>query len=124
MTADLAAYLRVVAGRAFRFGRHDCTTVAAGWVRLATGRDLLADWPYRSLREGRGMLAARGHGDLAAAVDAVLPRVPVLAARQGDLVLIDGGLAIVAGAEAVGLRRPRGIAARPISAATHAWRVI
>lgn len=123
----LAAWLQAAEGRAFRFGRHDCVRFAAGWVREATGRDVLADWPYASLRAGEALLAARGLADLRAAVGTVLPEVAPLAARVGDLALIDGGfgpgLGIVTGAEVVGLRRGRGLVRHPLSDALTAWRV-
>lgn len=120
---DLAGYLKAAGGRPFRFGRHDCTTLAAGWVRRVTGRDVLADWPYAGLRSGRALLAERGLPDLAAAVDTVLVRIPVLAARPGDIAMVRGGLAIVAGPMLAGLRRPAGIDTALLTDATAAWRV-
>lgn len=121
---DLAGHLRAAGSRPFRFGRHDCTTFTAGWVQRVTGRDVLAAWPYGGLRQGRALLAERGLADLAAAVDTVLVRVPVLSARPGDIAMVRGGLAIVASAGVVvGLRRPAGTEPAPLTEATAAWRV-
>lgn len=121
--SDLGAYLRAAEARPFRYGRHDCVLFASGWVHAATGRDVLSAWSYRSAKEGEALLAARGLPGLAAAVDTVLERRPILWARRGDIVMVRGGLAIVTGAEAVGLRRPAGLETVSLAEADIAWRV-
>ncbi len=69
--ALLQAYLNEHRSAVLRPGRLDCVLFAAGWVQRCTGRNLAGDWPgsYRSLDEGRGLLAGSGFaslGDLAA----------------------------------------------------------
>lgn len=123
MRRNPGEYLRAAGARRFRYGRHDCVQLAAGWVRLVTGADLLEGWSYDSLERGRGLLEARGFAGLEAAVDAVLPRTPVLTARVGDIALIDGALGIVTGARVTGLSRRGGLETVPLDRAAAAWRV-
>ena len=124
MTVSLSEWLRAAERRRFRPGRWDCVRFAAGWVRRATGRDVLANWRYRSLAQGRALLVARGLADLAAGVDAELPRIPVLMAGAGDVAMVGEGLGIVTGAQVVCLRRGGGLQAQPLTDACAAWRVI
>jgi hypothetical protein len=119
----LGEYLRAAGARPFRYGRHDCTTMCAGWVLARTGRDLLDGWAYGSLREGQALLAARGHATQADAAAAVLPEIAPLMARVGDVAEVDGALGIVTGDTVALLRRPAGLVHRPLTDALRAFRV-
>lgn len=100
----LREFLRTAEQRPFRYGRHDCCTVAAGWIVRMGGRDVLANRRYGSMREGLSIAHAEGHDNhlpwLAEACDRIAP----LAARAGDLaVCVEGH-----GLPAVGIVRPGG----------------
>jgi hypothetical protein len=119
----LAAYLRAAAARPFRYGRHDCTTFAAGWVKARTGRDLMDGMSYATLRGGRALLAAQGFATQADAAAASLAEIEPLRARVGDVAEVDGALGIVAGETVALLRRPAGLVHRPLTDARRAFRV-
>jgi hypothetical protein len=123
MTMSLSSYLRAAAARPFRYGRHDCTTMCAGWVQARTGRDLLDGWAYGSLRTGRDLLAARGFVTQADAAAAVLPEIDPLRARVGDVAEVEGALGLVTGDTVALLRRPAGMVHRPLTDARRAFRV-
>lgn len=113
MARDYEALLAFVGSRAsaaFVWGVNDCVTFAAGAVKATTGRELaLPAWSGE--RAARRLLRERG--GLQAAVDALLPRVPVAKAARGDIGLIATGtgpaLVVVMGEHVVG-PRPSGLA--------------
>lgn len=82
----LDEYLRSMARARFQWGACDCVLFAAGAVQAVTGaRPALPRWTTR--RQALRELARRG--GLAAATDAVLPRLAAPAmAQRGDLVLV------------------------------------
>ena len=78
-------------GRPFAFGRSDCVRLAAFHLRLMGYRPALArGGSYDSALGARAALRRAGFADLAAAVDALLPRVPPASAIVGDIVQGEG----------------------------------
>ena len=111
----LIAYAAAAGARPFRPGRQDCALFAAGWVKLATGRDLARGWRsrYRSLRRGQRLLQEAGFADHVALAAAHLPEIAPAFAQVGDLaVLDDNALGIVAG-EMIYCLRPDGLGLVP-----------
>lgn len=110
----------------FDWSACNCAQFAAGWVRLAEGRDVGAP-AVRDLAESRRVLAGRG-GSLQAAVSAELAREPVPAAmaRPGDVVLVerDGGqtLGLCVGRTAAVLTAA-GVVHIPMQEASAAWHI-
>ena len=109
----LRAYLKSHAETRFAYGTHDCALFAAGWVQLATGRDLTRAIRYSTRTEGLAALAALGFADHVALAEADLPTIPVAFAQRGDLaVLMRRGqrvLGIVLGERVVAPVLPRGL---------------
>jgi len=96
----LIDYAAEAGQRPFRPGRHDCALFAAGWVKLATGRDLARGWrsTYRSLSKGQHMLEDAGYADHVALAAAHLPEVAPAFAQVGDIAVLDNqAFGIVAG---------------------------
>lgn len=114
----------------FAWGRHDCVTFAAGAVQAVTG---WAGWPAAPWADERAALR-RVHrwGGWQAAVHAVLgaPRAHVLAARRGDVLLLQvagagrwtQALGVCVGDKALAAA-PSGLARVPLHRAVCAWAV-
>lgn len=100
---DLRSFLHAAEARSFRYGRHDCCTVAAAWIMLCGGPDVLHGRRYTSLRDGLERAAAEGHDDHLPWLEEACARIPVLMARAGDLVVY-----LQARLPAVGIVRPGG----------------
>ena len=121
----LIAYASEAGTRPFRPGRHDCALFAAGWVKLATGRDLARGWrsTYRSLKRGQQLLEEAGFADHVALAAAHLPEIAPAFAQIGDLaVLDDPAFGIVAG-EMIYCLKPQGLGLIPRSAMRRAFQV-
>lgn len=128
MTSDLRAYLAGQTGGRLRYGRHDCLIFVVGWVKRATGRDLLEGHSYSSRREGQEILARHGLADHVDVVARGLPEIPVLRARAGDVAVLDGAdghaLGIVApGGERIAAFTPEGLTLAPLTVARRMFRV-
>ena len=96
----LIDYAAEAGQRPFCPGRHDCALFAAGWVKLATGRDLARGWrsTYRSLSKGQHMLEDAGYADHVALAAAHLPEVAPAFAQIGDIAVLETqAFGIVAG---------------------------
>ena len=125
--AQLCRYLSDVACKPFRPGTHDCARFAAGAVEVQTGVDLARGWQaYRTLEQGQEMLRAHGYSGHIDLVAGLLPEVPVLRARVGDIAVLDGdlgaSLGVVQGAGVFALT-PAGIGMVPLSDAKRMFRV-
>ena len=113
---DLAAYLAEARARPWAWGRDDCTTFAADWVRLVTGRDVMADWRGLYSTETEAAAIIRHGGGLARlwaralTESTILPLVGVV--RLGGVET--SALALGGGFWAV--RTPRGVARLKTSA--------
>jgi hypothetical protein len=121
----LEEYLAARRDRRFRFGRFDCALFACQWVRLATGRDLRREYGvgrYEGQHQGLALLRAAGFETPVDLARAVLPEVPVLHARVGDLAVVGDALGIVGGS-VVYVVRPVGWGTVPLTAARAALRV-
>ena len=83
----LIAHAADASVRPFRPGRHDCALFAAGWVKIATGRDFARGWRgrYRSLRRGQELLAGVGFADHIALAAAHLPEIAPAMAQIGTI---------------------------------------
>ena len=116
----LAEYVEAARDVPFAWGAHDCCTLAARWVEIATGRPVLA--PFRAqfgawddVRTGMRVLVQAG--GLNAIVERVLgaPVHPAYASR-GDVVQVEidarASLAVVVGDHAAGAG-PAGVAFVP-----------
>jgi hypothetical protein len=111
----LIDYAAEAGQRQFRPGRHDCALFAAGWVKLATGRDLARGWrsSYRSLSKGQHMLEDAGYADHVALAAAHLPEVAPAFAQIGDIAVLETqAFGIVAG-EMIYCLRPEGLGLVP-----------
>ena len=121
----LIAYTAEAGARPFRLGRHDCALFAAGWVKLATGRDLVRGWcsTYRSLKRGQQLLEEAGFTDHVEFAAVHLPEIAPAFAQVGDLaVLEDNAFGIVAG-EMIYCLKPDGLGLVPRSAMHRAFQV-
>lgn len=125
--ARLAAYLEDLRDKPFAWGKLDCAIFAGGAVKAMTGFDPMRGLRgYRSEAEAERVLKERGKGTLVRTVNAMFEREPVGFAHRGDLVLVDGGLAIAMGdiALQVGQHDEReGLIRRPRAEWSKAWRV-
>lgn len=106
----------------FKWGETDCSTMAADVVRAVTGEDIL---PVRGWRDkAAAMDELRARGGLEAAVDAVLPAVPVMMAQRFDIGLWRQGLVsalvVCTGAGFIG-KTLDGRMVLPRAAAVKAW---
>lgn len=127
LVASLACYLAEC--ESFDWARFNCGHFIAGWVRRATGRDVMAGLPEAGgVRDWlRTVQAAGGVEPLVTARLGCSPIAPAFAAI-GDLVLLPGAvtggtLGLCAGRTAVCLAEPFGTAHVPMSRATAAWRL-
>lgn len=125
MNDRLNAYLSACRAKAFRPGRHDCATFAAGWVKEATGKDHARGWrgKYASLKKGRAMLEEAGHADHVAFVAAHLEEIPPSFAQTGDLAVIDGWALGIVSAERVFVLSPDGLGHVSLMRAERAFKV-
>lgn len=110
----------------FAWGVHDCCLWAADAVRAQTGVDPAQAWRgrYGTAREALRLLAELG-GLRAVAAAAGEPIAP-MAAREGDIGLLqrpDRELLAVCAGEVWLAPGPTGLVPVPLSAATAAWRV-
>lgn len=116
-------YIAAWRRRRYRPGSADCAQFAAGWVKASTGRDLAAGWRYRSLRRGQEVLRAAGYDDHVAYAAAHLEEVPILHAREGDIVVVEGQFGICAGGLVFVLHPGGGLGTVPLLSAERAFRV-
>lgn len=120
----LLAEISAAGTRRWRWGDHDCVTLAARLVAAMTGQSVpLPAWRSRQDAER----AIRLMGGLAAGVESLLGSAVAWAeARRGDVVLYRLGrmdsLAVSVGAQLVAADR-RGVAFLPLSMAASAWRI-
>ena len=125
---DLQRYLDHASAKPFKYGRHDCCTVAARWVLLATERDVLRGHRYTSLADGRRQMKEAGvknHVDIFALS---LPKKPRLMLVAGDIAVMPGdrmaALGIVQpGGERVWCFGPDGVGTAPLTAAKYGFGV-
>lgn len=82
----LGAYIVSHLATPFAWGSHDCVSFANGAHEALTGERIgLPTW----FDEAGATLMLDSFGGLIPAVDSTLPRVPLLFAQRGDLVLIE-----------------------------------
>ena len=96
----LHEYITAHLGEPFCYGQMDCVLFAAGWVKHATGRDLVAGKKWDSEKEALRMVKAAG--GLESAIDGLLARIPPNLAKDGDIALYDGCVMVFSGAYIVG----------------------
>lgn len=125
----LRGFLAAHRARAFRPGARDCALFVADWIALLTGQDPAALWrgQYRSLREGREMLARDGYAEPSEVLSAMIVEgAGWMQARTGDVaVVIERGeevLGIVGGCHIHGLRPSTGLTAVPVDRAIRIYR--
>lgn len=126
---DLRSYLDAASAQPFRYGRHDCFTLAARWIVICGGADLMAGRAYTSLRTGLARAAQEGYDDHLPLLETACFRVPVLMARAGDLAVFCRTQRV----PAVGIVRPggedvlsisrAGVGVAPITSADYCLRV-
>lgn len=138
MRPDLDAFIDARRSVPFAYFEHDCATIAADWVREATGRDPLAPLradggPLGPRRLLTALRYVRAAGGFEAAASRLLGAArPARLAQRGDVVLVHSGRRIgrVAG-HAFGLCTGTHIVAPgaqqlvflPVTAGVAAWRV-
>lgn len=131
----LAAEIEAAKRRPFEWGRHDCAGFALRCAEAQLGRVppsirrlFRASGGWSDALGARRALRALGAADLAAALDLAAERVPILAARRGDLAAVPAppgpagalALAVVEGGGLWAAADP-GLARLPVSAAAAAW---
>jgi hypothetical protein len=127
--ARLAGYVSASRRRAFAYGSFDCALFAAGAVEVQTGVDLRRQLAgrYTTKIGAARVLRRNGFADPAEVAAALLPPIPVAAARQGDVATIRTGagvaLAVVGGPHLLAARAGSGLIALPLTAAVAAFRV-
>jgi hypothetical protein len=125
---DLVSFLAERRARSFRWGVHDCATLCCDWVRLRTGRDVLAPWRGRyANRVGAARRARESRASNMTDIGDVLfgadRRVGVAQIKRGDIVLARGALAICCGQSAMTVTFSDGLIALPISTWTMGWTI-
>lgn len=80
----LVEYVEANANRAFVWGEFDCARFAAGWVREATGDDVLVGLDWHDERSARRLMRA---GLPALVSERLGAPIPVALAQRGDVVL-------------------------------------
>jgi hypothetical protein len=120
-------------GKPFEWGRHDCVKLAAQHLRSMGHRVKFAKaGAYSSALGAQRALRRAGFSSLAEGLDAqFLPRIPVAAAVEGDIIMLDGeglfdALGIYLGNQAIlGFHEDMiGASALRIVAATACWQVV
>ena len=118
---DVWAVISDCDGWRYRIGSRDCCTFIAHFIKRTTGRDLLKEFPrYRRPCEAERIIA--NSGGWAGMFDKVLPRIPVLQASRGDVVLMTDEPGICVGTAVAVFTTDSKIAYRPMTLATEAWR--
>jgi len=127
--AAVIAYAQDARETAFRPGKHDCATFAAGWVRQCGGPDLMAGLrsKYRSLKKGRELAAEMGHASELDLCAAHLAEVPRLMAQSGDVAWVqdngdNAGFGLVAGEIVYCLTPKGGLGHVPLDKAARVFR--
>jgi hypothetical protein len=112
----------------FQPGKRDCAMFAADWIKVLAGTDPAARWRgrYRSLDEGRALLAADGFASPSDVLAPLLINAGWMQARSGDVaVLIEAGeeaMGIVGGCHIHVLRPRRGLDVVPLDRAIRIYR--
>lgn len=104
-TLKLRLYLEAQREVPFAWATNDCCTGATGWIKLATGVDVYAEFAGKYTDEASAMRAVKdiagGVGVEAAAVYITakfgMGEIPVTHAQRGDVVLFDGELGAMLG---------------------------
>jgi hypothetical protein len=123
----IGVYVESLRDQPFLWGKLDCAIFAAGAVEAMTGVDPMAGLSgYGSEAEADRVLKTETGGTLVRFMDSKFERVPVGFAHRGDLVMVDGGLALAMGEVAIqvgehGARE--GLIRRPRAEWQRAWRV-
>lgn len=82
----LHAYITANMRKSFEWGAHDCALFAAGWIKAATGIDMLANYPsWTSEQEAAEVIALSG--GLSAVMDRQFHRIEPAMAKDGDVAL-------------------------------------
>ncbi len=97
----LPEYITAHLDKPFEYGRLDCVLFVALWIRNKTGIDHLADIPAWS-SERQALRIIKDLGGLEVAMDARFQRIHPNFAKDGDIALRNGGLAIFTGPHIVG----------------------
>lgn len=129
-TADwpekLNAYIDSMRAVPFEWGKNDCVTFSAGWVKEKTGVDVLSDLHWTGMRDALRLLQAE---PLRARIDKLFTRrASIYYAQRGDLVLArnedhEEYVAVCTGANIVAPRR-EGLSFVPIMLSSMiAWEV-
>lgn len=127
----LQHYLARTAHRRFDPGRHDCALWAAGWVQLATGKDLAARYRgrYDSLDQGYALLRETGYDHPIAIAAEHFTEIAPLMANAGDLAVVvpagsnEPALGIVQGSGFVYVLRETGLGTVSLTDAARAFRL-
>jgi hypothetical protein len=97
--ARLRQYLGECERRQFQAGQLDCALFTSGAVKAMTGEDFARGWrgKYRSLAQGKKMLADAGLGDHIALAASLLDEVHPAFAQAGDVAVVADGGALALG---------------------------
>jgi hypothetical protein len=112
----LSSHLIAVANRPFIWGQDDCLIFVADWVKLATGRDMVAAWRGIVPDEAAARRNLVQHGGFALVFrtlcrDLGLAHIPAIEASLGDIGLV--GFALPVGENLTcAIRTPHGWAVR------------
>lgn len=97
----LAEYLTRLLREPFSWGANDCILFAAGWAKEATGVDCLADVPKWKSATGAARILKQ-MGGIQKVIDDRLTSIHPNLAKDGDIALVNGRIAIFSGAHLVG----------------------
>lgn len=121
MKKDFAAYVTAHLRTPFQWGTHDCVTFAAGWAKIATGRDYICtgrSWSSRA--EARAIIAELGGMEYL--LDQSLTRIHPNFAQDGDITLLKGTINLFSGAT-ICAPGDNGLVFNPRMEATCAWKL-
>jgi hypothetical protein len=94
-------YLTLHLKTPFEWGKHDCVLFVANWIKQKTGTDPLEGLPTWSSEE-EAQAAIEQLGGIAHVLDKKFNRINPNLARDGDIAMVDGRIALFSGARIVG----------------------
>ncbi|PIY01689.1 MAG: hypothetical protein COZ23_01835 [Hydrogenophilales bacterium CG_4_10_14_3_um_filter_58_23] len=116
----LADYIAARLNAPFQWGVNDCMTFAVGWAEIAGGRTLLPKRLWHTELQAARLI--KRHGGLVAALDAHFGQIHPNYAKDGDIAIADGVVALISGAHLVAPGAD-GLVFKPRTEADHAWSV-
>lgn len=126
-TARLNAVIESAREKLFKWGQHDCCLFVADCIQEMTDEDVAAEVRGRYTTEGGANRLLRRLGGIEVFVDTIFNASPAVAARRGDVVLLDVqgsplGIIDLSGRRVAAVG-PNGLQFLPLILVKKAWKV-